>query len=81
MTTILLAVPARLSFGVGLGCAGDGGPSNPGHLVRLEMGEFTMKKITLVALTVLSLGVGSAFAQPPAGTTPPAYGSYAFSQA
>jgi hypothetical protein len=38
-----------------------------------------MKKIILAALAALSLGTTvAAFAQPPAGTTPPAYGSSAF---
>lgn len=37
-----------------------------------------MKNIALAALAVLSLGVGSAFAQAPAGTTPMNYGPQAF---
>jgi hypothetical protein len=38
-----------------------------------------MKKIILVALAVLSLGMGAAFAQGlPAGTRQPVYGSHAF---
>jgi hypothetical protein len=38
-----------------------------------------MKKMLLAAVTALTLGTSvAAFAQPPAGTTPPAYGSSAF---
>jgi hypothetical protein len=38
-----------------------------------------MKKIIVVASAVLSLGMGSAFAQGlPAGSVPPVYGSHAF---
>lgn len=38
-----------------------------------------MKKTLIAAFTVLSLGTGSAFAQGlPAGSTPPVYGTYAF---
>jgi hypothetical protein len=38
-----------------------------------------MKKIMLVVSAVLSLGMGTAFAQGlPAGSEPPAYGSHAF---
>ncbi len=38
-----------------------------------------MKSMIVAALAVLSLGVGTAFAQGlPAGSTPPVYGAYAF---
>lgn len=38
-----------------------------------------MKKMVLVAVTAVSLGASAvAFAQPPAGTTPPNYGASAF---
>ena len=38
-----------------------------------------MKKTLIAAFTMLSVGVGSAFAQGvPVGSTPPVYGTYAF---
>jgi hypothetical protein len=44
-----------------------------------ERWRISMKKTLLAVFTVLSLGTGSAFAQGlPAGSTPPVYGKYAF---